>query len=84
MHEGPDVYMREGKKKDDFESGLADSLLKSLQTPSSASSHQSSSSAYARISSSPGMCIYFASPGISIKDHFNGNFKKTSFFRYVF
>ena len=53
MHDGPDIYMKESKKKAEYESGLADSLLKSLQSPTAASNHQpASSSSYVRISSS--------------------------------
>jgi len=51
MHDGPDVYMKESKQKSEFESGLADSLLKSLQNPAASDSHHPISSSYVRISS---------------------------------
>ena len=56
MHDGPDQYMKSPKKSYNFdsdreyESGLADSLLKSLQSPTSSTSSRSSTSV--RISSS--------------------------------
>ena len=52
MHDGPDVYMKDSKKKIPYESDLANSLLKSLQSPTSVASHQPVSSSYVRISSS--------------------------------
>ena len=51
MHDGPDVYMKEGKKKSEYESSLADSLLKSLQNPAASDSRHPTSSSYVRISS---------------------------------
>ena len=56
MHDGPDQYMKSPKKAYNFdsdreyESGLADTLLKSLQSPTSSTSSRSSTSV--RISSS--------------------------------
>lgn len=49
MHESPDVYMKDAKKKSEYDSDLADSLLKSLQSPTAAPNYyERSTSSYVR------------------------------------
>ncbi|XP_065053293.1 SRC kinase signaling inhibitor 1-like isoform X2 [Rhopilema esculentum] len=52
MHDGPNVYMKDSRMKETYESGLADSLLKSLQSPTSPSGPSNASSIRISASSS--------------------------------